>query len=307
VTLTASTISDIAGNILDGEAPAAGSGRGCIYDSSIDLPSGDGVPGGDSVFYVASFRGDITGDFFVSQADLDTMLTHWGWHVAAGDVLSGDLTGDGFVGMDDLSVLLGNLGKRLPFDPRLLGDLDGNGFVGQGDLDMILAKWGQQVANGDPADPTGDLFVGQGDLDLVLANWGHGDRTSAGLIQTQVTTMLQSSCPTGDALALRLEAVLAEGPVGNTDQQPPASSTASAGLVDLGSASMSANTKKAAGLIGSFPATPLSPTGGSPGRRLEIQAKLRRLGTPRWLNLLGNGQDLTDFLCLLRLPGSALP
>ncbi len=62
VTLSgASEITDLAGNSLDGEPAGGGTGRGYIYDSALDLPSGDGAGGGDAVFYLASLRGDYRG------------------------------------------------------------------------------------------------------------------------------------------------------------------------------------------------------------------------------------------------------
>ena len=54
------------------------------------------------------------------------------------------------------------------------GDLNEDDFIGQGDLDIILSCWGQYVAPGHPADPSGDGFVGQDDLDILLATWGNG-------------------------------------------------------------------------------------------------------------------------------------
>ncbi len=54
------TIEDLAGNALDGEPDAGGSGRGYVYDAT-DLPTGNGTAGGDAVFYVGSLRGDLYG------------------------------------------------------------------------------------------------------------------------------------------------------------------------------------------------------------------------------------------------------
>jgi hypothetical protein len=58
----------------------------------------------------------------------------------------GDLSGDGFVGQADLDIVLANWGcggeGGLPLlDPR--ADASGDGFVGQADLDIVLANWGQ--------------------------------------------------------------------------------------------------------------------------------------------------------------------
>ena len=54
------------------------------------------------------------------------------------------------------------------------GDLNLDGFVDQFDLDIVLEKWAQDVAAGDPADPTEDLKVDQFDLDVVLQDWAKG-------------------------------------------------------------------------------------------------------------------------------------
>ena len=58
--------------------------------------------------------------------------------------VGGDLNGDGFVGQGDLDIALGNWGQSVPpGDPR--ADPSGDDFVGQGDLDIVLANWGQGV------------------------------------------------------------------------------------------------------------------------------------------------------------------
>jgi len=57
----ADTIIDASAQGLDGEPAADSSGLGYIYDSSLDLPSGDGAAGGEAVFYVGSLRGDMRG------------------------------------------------------------------------------------------------------------------------------------------------------------------------------------------------------------------------------------------------------
>ncbi len=58
-----------------------------------------------------------------------------------GPALEGDLNGDGFVGQDDLNIVLGDWGNMPPGDPR--ADPSGDGFVGQDDLNPVLADWGQ--------------------------------------------------------------------------------------------------------------------------------------------------------------------
>jgi hypothetical protein len=68
------TITDLAGIALDGEAASDGSGRGYIYDGATDLPTGDGTAGGDAVFYVGSLQGDLHGGSF-SDAEPNGVLT----------------------------------------------------------------------------------------------------------------------------------------------------------------------------------------------------------------------------------------
>jgi hypothetical protein len=77
VRLIAAAIADAEGRALDGEAAAGGSGQGYIYDAALDLPTGDGVPGGDAVFYVGSLRGDFNGDLSVGPDDLEGFATAW--------------------------------------------------------------------------------------------------------------------------------------------------------------------------------------------------------------------------------------
>jgi len=60
--------------------------------------------------------------------------------------LLGDLNGDGFVGQGDLNIVLSQWGRGAPphepiTDPR--ADANHDNFVGQGDLDIVLADWGK--------------------------------------------------------------------------------------------------------------------------------------------------------------------
>jgi len=56
----------------------------------------------------SSPTGDLDGDGFVGQGDLDMILDKWGWTVDPSD--PADVNGDGFVGQDDLDTLLANWG-----------------------------------------------------------------------------------------------------------------------------------------------------------------------------------------------------
>jgi len=107
VTLKAAATTTLMGRPLDGEAPITGSDRGYIADAAVDLPSGDGVPGGNAVFYVGSLRGDFNGDGLVTAADKAGFLAAW-----QAKSLDADFRGVGF-------------GVRLPDGKITLGDIDG--------------------------------------------------------------------------------------------------------------------------------------------------------------------------------------
>jgi len=78
VTLSGSgSLLDLTGRHLDGEARPGGSGRGYLYSAMTDLPTGDGVPGGDAVFFVGSLRGDFSGDRTISEADKVGFTLAW--------------------------------------------------------------------------------------------------------------------------------------------------------------------------------------------------------------------------------------
>jgi len=103
---------DLMSHLLDGEP--AGDG-GFIYAAS-DLPSGDGNPGGDAVFYVGSLRGDLTGDRGIGADDKAAFAAAW----RAQD-LDADFRGVGF-------------GARPPDGRITLADVDGFTTVYQAGL-----------------------------------------------------------------------------------------------------------------------------------------------------------------------------
>ena len=57
--------------------------------------------------------------------------------------LLGDLNGDGFVGNDDLDTVLVDWGHSPPILPN--SDPSGDGSVGQDDLDIVLTDWGRGI------------------------------------------------------------------------------------------------------------------------------------------------------------------
>ncbi|MDZ4818134.1 MAG: DUF4465 domain-containing protein [Planctomycetota bacterium] len=60
--------------------------------------------------------------------------------------LAGDLDGNGFVGQDDLNIILGHWGEDVTEGDWTFGDPSGDGFVGQDDLNAVLGGWGQGTA-----------------------------------------------------------------------------------------------------------------------------------------------------------------
>jgi hypothetical protein len=101
------TLRDVVRQTLDGEPRSAGSGLGYIFSSPVDLPTGDGSPGGNAVFYVGSLRGDFNGDGAVTAADKAGFLAAWN-----AKSLDADFRGVGF-------------GVRPPDGKIMLGDIDG--------------------------------------------------------------------------------------------------------------------------------------------------------------------------------------
>ena len=98
VTLSGSgTLVGPGGVRLDGEPRAGGSGVGYIFSNAADLPTGNGVAGGNAVFYVGSLRGDFaavpgeTPPHRVTEEDVGAFLVKYG----AGDP-DADFRGAGF-------------------------------------------------------------------------------------------------------------------------------------------------------------------------------------------------------------------
>jgi len=78
------TLKNLQGNALDGEPKAGGSGRTYVYSAATDLPTGNGTPGGNTVFYVGSLRGDFasvggvhTPDGRITPEDVDGFLAEF--------------------------------------------------------------------------------------------------------------------------------------------------------------------------------------------------------------------------------------
>jgi len=154
VTLT-DGVTDVHGHALDGEAKAGGSGRGYIYKDTLDLPTGDGVAGGDAVFFVGSLRADMRGAGFtgflpdgkVDVWDINGFTSKY----TAGD-LDADMRGAGFFGfLPDGNVDVWDIngftsyysaavsaGKHLDALPTLLGGPLGSGLPSPLALDVVV-------------------------------------------------------------------------------------------------------------------------------------------------------------------------
>lgn len=76
------------------------------------------------------------------------------------NVVEGDLTGDGYVGDADLQLVLGNWGNSVLAGDWFAGDATGDGVVGRGDLDYVLDNWGAGTipAPSVPAPATGAVL-----------------------------------------------------------------------------------------------------------------------------------------------------
>jgi len=78
VTLDGTAIKDVSNYSLDGDAPGAliGSGRDYLYNGD-DLVSGDGIAGGDAIFFVGNKIGDLDGDGDVDTSDVTTAFSNF--------------------------------------------------------------------------------------------------------------------------------------------------------------------------------------------------------------------------------------
>ena len=77
-------------------------------------------------------------------------------------VLAGDLNGDGFVGQGDLDIVLASWGGSPPLDPR--ADTNDDGFTGQYDLDTVLNDWGLGTPAESVPEPVTLLLLSLGGL-----------------------------------------------------------------------------------------------------------------------------------------------
>jgi len=132
VTLAATGITDAAGNRLDGDPRSGSAGCGYLRDPVADLPSGDGAPGGNAVFYLGSLRTDFRG-FGPDDEHPDGTVDSWDINGFTRTYLAGDPHAD-FRG----------------FGPD---NEDPDGSVDSWDINGFTSRYTQAVANGTHLDP----------------------------------------------------------------------------------------------------------------------------------------------------------
>jgi len=109
---------------LDGDAPAGGGGRGYLYDAATDLPSGDGVAGGDAVFFVGSCIGDCSGDGKVNIFDAFAFNQAWGSSKGYPNYnVHADFSGDGSINIFDAFQLNSHWGHQMDALPSSLSGM----------------------------------------------------------------------------------------------------------------------------------------------------------------------------------------
>ncbi len=119
---------------------------GSSYDYMAEVPAAtNGIEraifltdGGSAVFYLdgtssAALAGDLNGDGFVGQDDLNLVLASWGQNVSPGD--PADPSGDEFVGQDDLNPVLADWGQGTP--PPAVGSV--SAVPEPGSLTLLIA------------------------------------------------------------------------------------------------------------------------------------------------------------------------
>jgi len=120
----------------------SGSGDGLyLYGAVVDIQA-DPAPTNMSF---AEWTGDVGGVADIYGATTTVTMPSSAVELTAAyeSVIPGDLDGDGFVGQGDLDIILAGWGDAPPVDPR--ADPSGDGAVGQADLDIVLDDWGQAI------------------------------------------------------------------------------------------------------------------------------------------------------------------
>jgi hypothetical protein len=105
-------------SLMDGNPKPGGSGRGYIYSSS-DLTTGDGIAGGNAVFYVGSLLADGNRDGIVDGLDYGVWQN--GYRTPLPIPTTGDYNGDGSIDGLDYGVWQNEYGAALAALPTALG------------------------------------------------------------------------------------------------------------------------------------------------------------------------------------------
>ena len=197
VTIVADAVRD------DGDRPLDGDARywsAYIY-SPDNLPTGDGEPGGDAVFYVGSLRGDFytdpagDGGYQVTEEDADAFMAAFG----LGDP-SADMRGKGS------------------------GNVEPDGQVGPEDLDAFIAAYNAAAAAGTHLDPL---------------PYGGGERLAAGAGQALGAAETSADQPTEvDVLALAAQRARDERALPSGGQAAPDSAQAGDSLLSAAGAAL---------------------------------------------------------------------
>jgi hypothetical protein len=141
--LTASGITDVAGNALDGEWDNPTD----LADTSQSFPSGNGAVGGDFIFYV-TLMPDVDGDNITGFSDLNTLLSQYG---LSGTFAQGDFDGSGTVDFADLNTLLTYYGFDWSTWPTSGNNLmaGGGGTLNEDQIEqlaeIILNNWNSEL------------------------------------------------------------------------------------------------------------------------------------------------------------------
>jgi len=119
----------------------SGSGDGAYAAGQVVAILADAAPGGKKFWL---WTGDTSGIADVEAASTTLTMPAGSTAVTATYTYLGDLNGDGFVGQTDLDIVLDDWGLPVPpADPR--ADPSGDDFVGQTDLDHVLQDWGKSA------------------------------------------------------------------------------------------------------------------------------------------------------------------
>jgi hypothetical protein len=121
-------------------AVSSGTGSGSYTAGTVVPITANAAPSG-KVFY--KWTGDTAGVANVNAASTTLTMPAANAAVTATYKFRGDLNGDGFVGQMDLDIVLSMWGKSGAEITDRRADVDGNDFVGQGDLDYVLSDWGK--------------------------------------------------------------------------------------------------------------------------------------------------------------------